>query len=71
VGLLVAEATVGKKPETGQTEVWITCRFGPPPESGDAAHLSEEGVFGDHFKNGRESITPGTNVPTLTVVALR
>jgi hypothetical protein len=71
VGLLVAEATVGKKPETGQTEVWITCRFGPPPESGDAAHLSEEGVFGDHFRNGRKSMTPGTNAPTLTVVAVR
>jgi len=39
--LLVAEVTVGKKPESGQTEVRITYRFGPPPEPGTAGYSSE------------------------------
>ena len=42
VRLLVAEVTVGKKPESGQTEVRITYRFGPPPEPGPRAILKRE-----------------------------
>jgi hypothetical protein len=42
VRLLVAEVTVGKKPESGQTEVRITYRFGPPPEPGPRATLKRE-----------------------------
>jgi hypothetical protein len=71
VRLLVAEVTVDKKPESGETEVRITYRFGPPPASGDAGYSSEEGVFGDDFKKGRASITPDIDVPTLTIVAVK
>jgi hypothetical protein len=39
VRLLVAGITVGKKAENGETEVRITYRFGPPPESGAGALL--------------------------------
>jgi chromosome segregation ATPase len=53
VGLLVAEVTVGKKPEDGRTEVRITYRFGPPPASGSASSPSQEGLFVPGFKNGR------------------
>jgi len=52
VRLLVAEVTVGKKPENGEIEVRITYRFGPPPASGAAGYPSEGGVFGDALKNG-------------------
>jgi len=52
VRLLVAEATIGKMLENGQTEVRITYRFGPPPSASDADYPSEGSVFGDHLKNG-------------------
>ena len=55
VRLLVAEVTVGKKPENGETEVRITYRFGPPPASGSAGSPSQGGVFGDALKNGSRS----------------
>ena len=55
VGLLVAEVTVGKKPEDGRTEVRITYRFGPPPVSGSAGSPSQGGVFVSGFKNGSRS----------------
>jgi len=55
VRLLVAEVTVGKKPENGETEVRITYRFGPPPTSGSAGPPSQGGMFGDALKNGRRS----------------
>ena len=69
--LLVAEVTVDKKPDSGETEVRITYRFGPPPASGSAGSPSQGGAFGDEVKNGRESFRPDINIPTLTVVALR
>ena len=71
VRLLVAEVTVDKKPDSGETEVRITYRFGPPPASGSAGPPSQGGMFGDALKNGRVSITPDTNTPTLTVIAVR
>jgi hypothetical protein len=71
VRLLVGEVTVGKRPESDKTEVRITYRFGPPPTTSDSGASSEGGAFGDHFKNGRAFFTPGTNTPTLTVVAVR
>src|SRR5918993_3636151 len=52
VGLLVAEVTVGKKPEDGRTEVRITYRFGPPPASDSA---SEEDLSMPVVKNGSRS----------------
>ena len=55
VRLLVAEVTVGKKPENGEIEVRITYRFGPPPTSGSAGPPSQGGMFGDALKNGRRS----------------
>ena len=55
VRLLVAEITVGKKPEDGRTEVRITYRFGPPPAASDANYSSEGGSFGDEVKNGSRS----------------
>ena len=55
VRLLVAEVTVGKKPENGETEARITYRFGPPPASGAAGYPSEGGTFGDDLKNGSRS----------------
>jgi site-specific DNA recombinase len=55
VKLLVAEVTVGKKPENGETEVRITYRFGPPPASGSAGSPSQGGMFGDALKNGSRS----------------
>jgi hypothetical protein len=55
VRLLVAEVTVGKRPESGEIEVRITYRFGPPPSSGARGYPSEEGVFGDVLKNGSRS----------------
>ena len=67
----MAEATIGKTPENGQTEVRITYRFGPPPSASDADYPSEGSVFGDHHKNGRASGTPNIDVPTLTVVAVK
>jgi site-specific DNA recombinase len=71
VRLLVAEATIGKMPENGQTEVRITYRFGPPPSASDADYPSEGSVFDDHLKNGSASHTPPTNAPTLTVVVVK
>ena len=55
VGLLVAEVTVGKKPEDGRTEVRITYRFGPPPTSGSAGSPSHGGVFVSGLKKGSRS----------------
>ena len=55
VGLLVAEVTVGKKPEDGRTEVRITYRFGPPPASGSAGSPSQGGMFVSGLKNGSRS----------------
>jgi Recombinase zinc beta ribbon domain len=55
VGLLVAEVTVGKKPEDGRTEVRITYRFGPPPASGSAGSPSQGGLFVPDVKNGSRS----------------
>jgi Ca2+/Na+ antiporter len=55
VRLLVAEVTVGKKPEDGRTEVRITYRFGPPPASGSAGSPSQGGLFVSDVKNGSRS----------------
>jgi len=55
VRFLVAEITVGKKPENKVTEVRITYRFGPPPASGSAGSPSQGGAFGDEVKNGSRS----------------
>jgi site-specific DNA recombinase len=55
VGLLVAEVTVGKKPEDARTEVRITYRFGPPPASGSAGSPSQGGLFVPDVKNGSRS----------------
>jgi hypothetical protein len=55
VRLLVAEVTVGKKPEDAQTEVRITYRFGPPPAPGSAGSPSQGGVFVPGLKNGSRS----------------
>jgi len=55
VRLLVAEVTIGKKPESGETEVRITYRFGPPPASGSSGSPSQGGLFGDALKNGSRS----------------
>ena len=55
VRFLVAEVTVGKKPENGETEIRITYRFGPPPAPGSAGSPSQGGVFGDAPKNGSRS----------------
>ena len=52
-------------------EVQITYRFGPPPASGSAGSPSQGSVFGDALKNGRESITPDIDAPTLTVIVVR
>jgi hypothetical protein len=48
-------------------EVQITYRFAPPP----ASDAESDDSFMPGLKNGRASITPDTNIPTLTVVALR
>jgi hypothetical protein len=55
VRLLVAEVTVAKKHDSGETEVRITYRFGPPPSSGSAGPPSQGGKFGDALKNGSRS----------------
>lgn len=55
VRLLVAEVTVGKKPENGETEVRISYRFGPSPASGSAGSPSQGGMFGAALKNGNRS----------------
>jgi hypothetical protein len=54
-----------------QAEIAITYRFGPPPVLGSAGSPSQGGLFGDALKNGRESITPDIDTPTLTVIAVR
>jgi hypothetical protein len=41
VRLLVAEVTVGKKPENGETEIRFSYRFGPPPVSGSGGSPSQ------------------------------
>ncbi len=55
VRLLVAEVTVGKKPENDQTKGRITYRFGPPPATSNGGNSAEGDVFGDHFKKGNRS----------------
>jgi hypothetical protein len=65
VKLLVQSISAGKQPDDGRTEIKITYRFGPPP-----AEVSE-GSSVVHLKNGRESYTPATDAPTLTVVAVK
>jgi septal ring factor EnvC (AmiA/AmiB activator) len=67
VGLLVESISLGKSKQEGRAEVQITYRFGPPPDS----NAESEGSFMPGFKNGRESITPGIDTPTLTVIAVR
>ena len=71
VRLLVAEVTLGKKPENSETEVRITYCFGPPLVSGSGGSPSQGGLSADALRNGRASITPSINTPTLTVVAIR
>jgi hypothetical protein len=67
VGLLVESTSLGKSQQEGRAEVQITYSFGPPPASDtEVDELSMPVV-----KNGRGSITPGTNIPTLTVIAVR
>ncbi len=66
VGLLVESISLGRSQQEGRAEVQITYRFGPPDSPSEP-----NGLFVPHFKNGRPSITPGTNAPTLTVVAVR
>jgi hypothetical protein len=67
VGLLVESISLGRSQEDGRAEVQITYRFGPPPASdAEPDDLSMPG-----FKKGKGSITPDTNTPTLTVVAVR
>jgi len=65
VKLLVQSISAGKRPDDGRTEIEVTYRFGPPPAE------ASEGLSVVHLKNGRASITPDTNTPTLTVVAAR
>lgn len=60
--------SLGKRQQDGRTEVQTTYRFGPSPAS-DAE--SDEGSSMPVLKNGRLSITPGINIPTLTVIAVR
>jgi septal ring factor EnvC (AmiA/AmiB activator) len=67
VGLLVESISLGKSKQEGRAEVQITYRFGPPPDS----NAESDGSFMPGFKNGRESITPGIDTPTLTVIAVR
>jgi septal ring factor EnvC (AmiA/AmiB activator) len=67
VGLLVESISLGKSQQEGRAEVQITYRFGPPPVS----DTESDGSFMPGFKNGRESITPGIDTPTLTVIAVR
>jgi hypothetical protein len=68
VGLLVESISLGKRQEDGRAEAQITYRFGPPPDS-EAESAYDSSMSG--FKNGRGSFTPGTNIPTITVVAVR
>ena len=66
VELLVESISVGKQ-EDGRAEIRITYRFGPSP----VYEVSEVALSMVHRKNGRASSTPDTNIPTLTVVAVR
>ena len=66
VELLVETVSVGKQ-DDGRAEIQVTYRFGPPSVS----RVSEEALSMVHRKNGRASSTPDTNIPTLTVVAVR
>jgi hypothetical protein len=52
VGLLVESISLGRSQQEGRAEVWITYRFGPPPDS-DAESYS--GLSMPHFKNGSRS----------------
>ena len=67
VGLLVGSISLGKSQEGGRAEVQITYRFGAPPVS-DA---DSDDSFMPGLKNGRASISPGIDTPTLTVIAVR
>lgn len=67
VGLLVESISLGKRQEDGRAETQITYRFGPPPDSeAESDNSSMPGL-----KNGRGFCTPVTNVPTLTIVAVK
>ena len=68
VRLLVESISLGKRQEDGRAEAQITYRFGPPPDS-EAESGGDSSM--PHFKKGRESFTPDTNIPTLTVIAVR
>ena len=57
----------GKRQEDGRAEIRITYRLGKPP--GPDAQAEELSL--SVFKKNRGSNTPGTNAPTLTVVAVR
>ena len=66
--LLVQSITIGKRRDDGTIEVRITYRFGPssPPLTEAGGESVVPGL-----KNGRGFCTPSTNVPTLTVVAVK
>jgi hypothetical protein len=70
VKLFVQSITVGKRHEEDDSgiEVRKTYRFGPPspPPAESGRELSIPTL-----KNGRGFCTPSTNVPTLTVVAVK
>ena len=68
IGLLVKSISLGKSQQEGRAEVLITYRFGPSPAP-DAE--SEEDLSMPVVKNGRGFCTPVTNVPTLTIVAVK
>jgi hypothetical protein len=57
---------LGKRQQDGRAEIQIPYRFDPPPAS-----EAESDPSTSVLKNGRPSITPDTNTPTLTVVAVR
>ena len=65
VGLLVESISLGKSQQEGRGPDNLPFRTTPASDT-ESDELSMPVV-----KNGRESITPGTNTPTLTVVAVR
>jgi hypothetical protein len=62
VRLLVAEVTVGKMPENGETEVRITYRFGLPPASGSAGSPSQGACLVMHSRTA-ERLLHQTQTP--------
>jgi len=67
VRLLVESISLGKNQQEGCAEGQITYRFGAP-SAPDTESSSDSSM--PVLRNGRESITPDTNTPTLTVVAV-